>query len=398
MRVVIICSLLSAFLGATFALAISNGISQSHAALPLVQQVSAPKDPAKFRFPNNVQDVKRDDVEFINNNRQFSSEERSNIAVYENVNRSVVNVNTRTERVDRWFGINESDEGSGSGWVLDRQGHIVTNHHVIAGSDSITVTFYEGDPYKAVVVGSDPSNDVALLKVDAPEDFLFPVELGDSSSLRVGQKVLAIGNPFGLERTMTVGIVSSLGRTLRSKTGRMMKNIIQLDAALNQGNSGGPLLDSTGRIVGMNTAIASVSGGNTGVGFAVPVNTIRRVLPQLIEFGRVQRATLGVDLFFRDRGGLGIARVVPNGAAFNAGLQGVRIESRVEQRGGFMYRRQRLVKEAADRIVGINGISISSTDDLQEVLDQFKPNQQVDVNIVRGGQPITVPVMLGLER
>ena len=213
----------------------------------------------------------------------------------------------------------------------------------------------------------------------------------------VGQKAFAIGNPFGLERTMTVGIVSSLNRTLRSKNRRLMKQIIQLDAALNQGNSGGPLLDNSGALVGMNTAIASLTGENTGVGFAVPVNTIGRVVPQLIQFGRVQRASLGVDMFWKTPRGLRIARVVPGGAADQAGLQGISVEREVLRRAGQLLRVERYNRDTADRIISISGTEIKDTDDVQDALDRFKPGQAVDVMIERDGDVSNVQVILGQE-
>jgi S1-C subfamily serine protease len=282
--------------------------------------------------------------------------------------------------------------------VLDAEGHIVTNHHVIAGSDVVTVTLFEGDPLPARVVGSDPQNDIAVLKIEAPADLLVPVSMGDSRTLKVGQRIYAIGNPFGLERTMTLGIVSSLGRTLRSKTGRLMKGIIQVDAALNQGNSGGPLLDSDGAVVGMNTAIASVSGGNTGVGFAVPVNTIRRVVPQLLQFGEVRRGSLGIDLFWNAENGLGIARVDSGGPAAQAGLRGLSIERKVVRVEGRLYETRGIDRSSADRILAIEGQRISNTDDLQDVLDQFKPGTRVNVTILRESQTLDVPITLGRDR
>lgn len=331
--------------------------------------------------------------------RRFTSAEQIGISVYENVNRSVVNINTRVIRNDMWLlGGRTESEGSGSGWVLDAEGHIVTNHHVIAGSDVVTVTLFEGDPLPARVVGSDPQNDIAVLKIEAPAELLFPVSFSDSRTLKVGQSIYAIGNPFGLERTMTVGIVSSLDRTLRSKTGRLMKGIIQLDAALNQGNSGGPLLDSDGTVVGMNTAIASLTGGNTGVGFAVPINTIRRVVPQLLQFGEVRRASLGIDLFWKADNGLGIARIEPGGPAYQAGIKGLSIERKVVRVAGKLYETRGIDRSSSDRVIEIDGQPISTTDDLQDVLDQYKPGQQVNVTILRGNQKQTVPVTLGRDR
>ena len=225
---------------------------------------------------------------------EFTSEEEINISVYQRCNPSVVNIRTVTLVADEWRMFAVPSEGAGSGWVLDEQGHIVTNHHVIENSRQIEVTLFNGHSAPARLVGTDPNTDVAVLKIDAPKEYLQPVtSFADSAALRVGQKVYAIGNPFGLERTMTVGIVSSLNRTLRSRNQRTMKSIIQIDAALNRGNSGGPLFDTSAKLIGMNTAIATLTGENTGVGFAVPVNTIRRVVEQLIKNGRVIRATIG---------------------------------------------------------------------------------------------------------
>ena len=332
--------------------------------------------------------------------RRFTTEEQINIGVYDKVNRSVVNIDTKSRGVQRWmFGGSEDEEGSGSGWVLDREGHIVTNHHVISGSDVISVALSESeDPFPAKIVGSDPQNDIAILKIDAPRELLFPVEIGDSRTVRVGQKIYAIGNPFGLERTMTVGIISSLGRTLRSKNDRLMKNIIQIDAALNQGNSGGPLLDNEGKVIGMNTAIASLTGQNTGVGFAVPASTISRVIPQLLKHGVVRRATLGIDLFWKTEKGLGVARTQQNGPASNAGIKGLEVTRKVVRVGNRLFETIEADKSSADRIVRIDGDEIMTTDDLQEILDRHKPGEQVNVGVLRDGELINVPVTLGLER
>jgi S1-C subfamily serine protease len=326
--------------------------------------------------------------------RRFSSEEQNNIDIYDSVNRSVVNINTRSARRGPWFMQSEDQEGSGSGWVIDAEGHIVTNHHVISGSDEITVTLSDGEPIPARVVGSDPQNDIALLKIAAPVEDLFPVQLGNSSTLRVGQKIIAIGNPFGLERTMTVGIVSSLGRSLRSKSGRLMKNIVQVDAALNQGNSGGPLLDNEGKLVGMNTAIATLTGENTGVGFAVPVNTIRRVIPQLLQFGEVRRASLGIDYFFKSDNGLGIAKVLVGGPADRSGLSDLVVDRRSD--GVFEYLRPN--KFASDKIISIEGIEVENTDDYLDAMDRFKPGDVVTVVVERNGDQRDLKIQLGIDR
>lgn len=215
---------------------------------------------------------------------ELTPEERVNCAVYESGNRSVVNINTKSARGDRFFLLELPSEGAGSGAVLDRKGHVLTNFHVVDGAREIQVALFNGKTYDAQLVGQDAATDVAVIKIDAPADVLYPVTFGDSTRLQVGQKVYAIGNPFGLERTMSTGIISSLNRSLPSRANnRKIRQVIQIDASINPGNSGGPLLDSRGRMIGMNTAIASSTGESVGVGFAIPVNTISRVVPQLLE-------------------------------------------------------------------------------------------------------------------
>ncbi|MEZ6096734.1 MAG: trypsin-like peptidase domain-containing protein [Pirellulaceae bacterium] len=332
------------------------------------------------------------------NDARLSDEELVNISVYERTNRSVVNINTRGVRINRMFGTAQQSEGSGSGWVLDQDGHIVTNYHVVEDSRVIEVTMFDGERYPAVVVGTDPSNDVAVLQIEAPKASLFPVTFGESSALRVGQKVLAIGNPFGLERTLTVGIVSSLNRTLASqKTNRLMTNIIQLDAALNQGNSGGPLMNSSGELIGMNTAIASLTGENTGVGFAVPINTIRQVVPQLIQFGKVIRASLGIDLYFPTRQGLGVGVVNPDGAAAKAGLRDVQVREKTERYGNLIVRRQYEDYDNADIIVAIDGKKIESSQEIDTLVDSKQPGESVTISIIRDGKMVDVEVQLLAE-
>ena len=401
----LLLSFSSAFLGAMFAIYfVGNvGVFQIASAGARTQTQSSPsavpyRAPV-YRSTDAQQDVSRGaPAGQAVPKRKFTPEEAVNISVYEKVNRSVVNIDTRVNRPELFFLTGEtSEEGSGSGWVLDKKGHIVTNHHVISGSDIISVTLFDGDPIPARVIGADPQNDIAVLKVEVEPSKLFPVSLGDSSTLRVGQKIFAVGNPFGLERTLTVGIISSLGRTLRSKAGRMMKNIVQVDAALNQGNSGGPLLDNSGALVGMNTAIASLTGENTGVGFAVPVNTIRRVVPQLLEFGQVRRSSLGIDLFWKSSTGIGVARVTPGGPAARAGLKGLTYERRAQRIGDFVLSRRVAVRESADRILAINGEPIRTADDIQEAMDIYKPGTEVTVTIRRGERQLNVPIRLVQE-
>ena len=334
-----------------------------------------------------------------NPDRVFSTEEQTNIKVYENTKRSVVNVDTSTVVNLRWLGRSEEKTGSGSGWVLDKTGHIVTNYHVVAGSDIVTVTFDEGEAVPAEVIGIHPRNDIAVLKVNVDAKRLFPVTIGDSKTLRVGQKIFAIGNPFGLERTMTVGIVSSLDRSLKSKSGQQMRNIVQIDAALNQGNSGGPLYDSQGYLVGMNTAIATLTGENTGVGFSIPAKTILRVVPQLIEYGRFRNAWLGVDYFWKSDQGIGIAKVTPGGPADDAGLQGLEADRQIVRFGnGQTAIVPKWIKESADIILEVDKTIIESLDDFQAIVDSKDPGDTIDLKILRDEAVRDLTITLGEER
>ena len=249
--------------------------------------------------------------------KEADAEEQVNIRVYAAANRSVVNITTATESVG-FFG-DETSSGTGSGFVIDRQGHILTNYHVVEGAQSVQVTLYDGSTHDARVIGEDASNDVAVVQIRVPPEKLAPVKLGDSARLLVGQKILALGNPFGLERTLTTGIISSLDRSLRAKNGRMIKGIIQTDAAINPGNSGGPLLNSRGEVIGMNTAILSQVGQSAGISFAVPINAIARILKPLIEHGRVIRADLGVTRVFTTNQGLVVLGLTEDGPASRAG-------------------------------------------------------------------------------
>ena len=330
--------------------------------------------------------------------RKFSPEELTNISVYDKCQRSVVNIDTKTVVNLRWLGSQEK-EGSGSGWVLDKQGHIVTNYHVVQDSDIVNVTMGEGESFPAEVVGADPRNDIAVLKVDIDPSRLSPVTLGESESLRVGQKVFAIGNPFGLNRTMTIGIISSLDRSLDSRSGQQIRNVIQIDAALNQGNSGGPLLDSEAKLIGMNTAIATLNGGNSGVGFAVPARTIKRVVPQLIQYGKFRSPWLGVDFFWKSDQGIGIAKVAKGGPADDAGLKGLKGERRFIVLGNQRIETEpKWIPESADVVVSIDGKPVNSLDDLQIVVEQKNPGDNVDLEVLREGQIVRVTVQLGEER
>jgi S1-C subfamily serine protease len=323
----------------------------------------------------------------------MSTEEANNVSVYEQANRSVVNISTKSIRPEAFLMVSEI-EGSGSGSVFDKQGHILTNYHVIEGAKSIDVTLFNGDSFTAELVGQDPDNDLAVLQISAPESMLFPIPWGDSSNLRVGQHIIAIGNPFGFERTMSTGIISSLNRQIMSKTRRPIRSIIQIDAALNQGNSGGPLLSSRGELIGMNTAIATRSGDNAGIGFAIPINTIRRVVPQLLASGRVLRPTIGIMQVYETDRGLLVVVMTPNGPAEKAGIRGS-LERRKVRRGVMVLEQETLNHSQADLIIGIDDHKVKQADDLLSVIETKKAGDQVVLTVVRGGKQLQIPVTLG---
>lgn len=328
--------------------------------------------------------------------QDLSAEERVNIAVYEKVNRSVVNIRTETVRHDPFFfmEVETPGEGAGSGSVLDTLGHVLTNYHVIEDARAIEVTLFDGNSYLARVVGKDESNDIAVLQIDAPAEALFPVTLGDSTNLLVGQRVFAIGNPFGFERTLSIGIISSLNRTLPARNHRLIKSVIQIDAAINPGNSGGPLLDSHGRLIGMNTAIASPTGQSAGVGFAIPVANIARVVPQLLERGHVIRPYSGITHVFPTEEGLLIAAMAPGSPAEKAGLHGFRLVKQRRRQGPFAYQATTIDRSAADLIVAVDGQEITSAGDFLSLIEARQPGDQVVLTIVRQGRKVDVPVQL----
>ena len=320
---------------------------------------------------------------------ELTPEERVNIAVYEDVNRSVVHITTKSYGGDGLFWRETASNGDGSGSVLDQQGHILTNYHVVEGAREIRVTLFDGKSYDARPVGVDRATDVVVLKIDAPTETLHPVVLGDSARLRVGQRVFAIGNPFGLDRTLSTGIVSSLNRTLPSQSKyRTMEQIIQIDASINPGNSGGPLLDTRGRMIGMNTAIASTTGESAGVGFAIPVSTIARIIPQLIESGRVVRADIGIGGVYELEQGLLIVTLVPGGAAEKAGLEGPKLFRR---RGDpFTY----VDRSAADLITAVDGKPVRTVAGFLSIVESKQPGERVMVSVTRDGSRVDVPVVL----
>ncbi len=320
------------------------------------------------------------------------------IAVYERVAPAVVNITTQVLRTSFFWGA-IPEEGSGSGFLWDTDGHIVTNYHVITGARRIEVSFGEGMSMPATVVGTDPTNDLAVLKVDSVPEGIAPVEVGSSADLKVGQTAIAIGNPFGqFERTMTQGIVSALNRTIETDT-TVLRGVIQTDAAINRGNSGGPLLDLHGRLIGVNTAIFSPTGTSAGVGLAIPVDKVRRVVPALIRDGRFPHPWLGIEelgyelspalaraLRLPVESGLLIARLYRNSPADKAGIRGAQSEV-------ILGNRRYLV--GGDILVAINDVRLSRWEDLNAYLDeQAEVGQTVTLTIIRDGRELTLTAVL----
>ncbi len=330
-------------------------------------------------------------IKRIFNSEGHTPEEAVTVAVYEAVNRSVVNITAKSVQNDRSLWAGRISEGSGSGAVIDLEGNILTNHHVVGGAKEIAVTLYNGETYDAVSVGSDPLNDLAVIRVEVAPEELFPVTFGDSKSLRVGMNVFALGNPFGLERTLTTGIISSLNRSLQIHGNWKIKSIIQIDAAINPGSSGGPLLDSHGRLIGINTAIATTSGQSSGVGFAIPVSLISRVVPQLLKHHRVIRPESGIDKVYQTDKGLLIAELRPNGPAEKAGLRGPKMVK--SRRGPLTFNRED--RSAADLIVGLDDQKIASAEDFLGYIEGKSPGDQVMLTVVRDGRKVQVALNLG---
>ncbi len=322
-----------------------------------------------------------------------SPDEDENIRVYREKSPAVVNITSTTVAYD-YFLNPVPKHGSGSGAIIDESGLIVTNFHVIQDAAALEVTLSSGSKHKAEIVGMDPSNDLAVIKIETDEE-LSTIEYGDSSSLEVGRKVLAIGNPFGLDRTLTTGIVSSLGRTMKASNGMLIRGIIQTDAAINPGNSGGPLLGTDGRMVGINTAIFSPVGASVGIGFAVPVDTIKRIVPELINKGHVSRPWVGISgqsvnkrlakALKLPRPGILVADIIKGGpaekAGFKRGTKRVRLGNLMLIVGG-------------DLIVEIAGNPVRSMDDLYNIMEGLAVGTVVDFKIIRGRNKIKLKVTL----
>lgn len=319
-----------------------------------------------------------------------TNDEENNIEIFKRSSPSVVHI-TNSRLVRSFYSLNpqEVPQGTGTGFIWNQEGYIVTNFHVIQQANVVTVTLQDGTSYEAVPVGSDPDKDLAVLRIKVPDSELSPVILGDSSLLEVGRKVIAIGNPFGLDTTMTVGVVSALGREIDSISRRKIRDVIQTDAAINPGNSGGPLLNSLGQLVGVNTAIYSPSGVNSGIGFAIPVNTVKRIVPELITFGRVQTPILGITHipqpdYYRELWGIEgviVMDVVPGADPAQVGMRGLR---RV-QRGRI---------QLGDVIFEIDGESVSNEDDYANIMEQHRAGDVVNIKTRRDNRVMNYDIEL----
>lgn len=335
---------------------------------------------------------------------KYTADEMQNINVYEKCNEAVVNINTQVVGVN-WFlePVVESG-GSGSGSIIDPRGYVVTNVHVISGASKIYISLSDGTQYEGTVIGSDTASDIAVLKFTPPAGtVLKTIAFGDSEGLKVGQKVIAIGNPFGLERTMTTGIVSGLGRPIQNSNNTIIRDMIQTDTAINPGNSGGPLLDTTGKMIGINTMIYSSSGNNAGVGFAVPASTAQRVVNDLLQYGTVQRGIIQAELVQINNAianyarldvntGVLVSKVVSNGNADKAGILGG------TQAVRYGARNPRTIYLGGDIITAINGEKVRTLADYFSLLENKRPAETVTVTVHRGKHDIDIKIKLVSEK
>ncbi|MEN8200767.1 MAG: trypsin-like peptidase domain-containing protein [Thermodesulfobacteriota bacterium] len=342
-----------------------------------------------FRPLDNMQFDRKAEPRAVTARGDLAQDEQNTIELFKSVSPSVVYITTSALRRNL-FSLNavEIPQGTGSGFVWDSKGRIVTNFHVISDANRIEVTMADNSTWKAVLVGAAPDKDLAVLQIDAPARLLKPIPVGGSVELLVGQKVFAVGNPFGLDQTITSGIISALGREIKAITGRTIQDVIQTDAAINPGNSGGPLLDSAGRLIGVNTAIYSPSGAYAGIGFAVPVDEVNRVVPQLIRSGRLIKPGIGASLadarLVKRLGidGVLVLGVEPGGPAHKGGLRPT------EQYGNEVT--------LGDIITGVAGVEVHSYDEIRSELERFNVGDQVTIQIIRDGSPTEINLRLSM--
>jgi S1-C subfamily serine protease len=388
-HVAILCVILAAVaLGAgvlaTALVIVPRAVQRQLSELPMRSVQSVPT--TSVQFSTQTPTLKPGDL---------TDDELNTIQIYDRVNKAVVYVTTLSTQYT-WYYQAVQQEGTGSGVIIDQQGHVLTNNHVVSGADKISLTLADGTVAEGKVVGTDPENDLAVVQFNPKGKTLTTVSFGDSSELKVGMKVLAIGNPFGLDRTLTTGVVSGLARPLQTDQGFMIRETIQTDAAINPGNSGGALINSHGELIGINTAIKSPSGASAGVGFAIPVNTARPIADELIRYGAVKRGWIdidGVELFpqlvdyFDLPVQKGVMVNIANPSAQQAGLRGGDRNKAVRSGRTVIY-------GGGDIIVEVNGVKIEAMTDLYNALESTKPGELATVKVVRGGQTKSLTVKL----
>ncbi|MEM6699583.1 MAG: trypsin-like peptidase domain-containing protein [Bacteroidota bacterium] len=370
--------LVVALLGGSFYLGTTWQKKDSNVSEPTISEVRTPSQIIPTLPANN------------NLSDRLNREEEATINLFENAAPSVVFITTTALQRNRFTrDITEIPRGTGSGFVWDLDGHIITNYHVVEGvfknGDKASVTFYDQSTWDATLVGQAPEKDLAVLKIDAPRELLRPIPLGTSETLKVGQSTYAIGNPFGLDQTLTTGIVSALGREIESIGRVQIRDVIQTDAAINPGNSGGPLLNSSGELIGVNTAIYSPSGAYAGIGFSIPVDAVRTVIPDLIQYGKINRPTIGIYPY--TQGGSQIEGVLILDIAEGGGAEKAGLRPSARDRYG------RII--LGDIITAIDGKKISSYSDLILTLDEYQSGDMVQVQVRRDGEEMEVPVELG---
>jgi len=354
-------------------------------------------DDESFNFSTNAVNAQLVSTDTSN----YTQDETQNISVYEKSNEAVVNITTETVGINWFLEPVPQEGGSGSGSIIDTRGYVVTNRHVIADATKIFISLSDGSQYESSIVGVDAENDIAVLKFEPPKGSLLKtIPFGDSSNLKVGQKVLAIGNPFGLERTLTTGIVSALGRPIQTESDTIIKDMIQTDTAINPGNSGGPLLDTQGRMIGINTMIYSTSGSSAGIGFSIPVNTAKRVVSELIQYGKVRRGSIDAEIvqltasianyarLSTDKGLL-VSRVGSGSNAEKAGLRGGTDAVRYGS-----SRNSTVIYLGGDVITSIAGQKVESLTDYYSSLESRKPGETVEITVLRGKQQIAIKLTL----
>ena len=328
----------------------------------------------------------------------YSEDERNTIQIYERLNEAVVNISTETMGINFFLEPVPMEGGTGSGSIIDKRGYILTNYHVVEDAYKVYITMYDGSTHEGEVVGRDKENDLAIIKIDPKEKSLITIPFGTSTNLRVGQKVLAIGNPYGYDRTLTVGIVSGLGRPVKTSNGLVIQGMIQTDASINPGNSGGPLIDSSGRMIGINTMIYSPTGGSVGIGFSVPVDSAIRVVPELITNGEVKRGWININPIQLDRNIVRYAELPVNSGLLVSELAKNSNADRAGLRGGDTSRPVRYGRDTiylgGDIIIEIDGFETATIADMFTALEDNRPGEVIEVVVIRKRQKKTIEVEL----